>query len=46
MRCNTLESITPFWVIWCNTGVILLGVLHQGKRIDIQLFNTLKPTKV
>jgi hypothetical protein len=48
------EGITPFDVM-CNIfidyqhvifGVILSGVLHQEEQTDIQLFNTLKSSKM
>ena len=43
---NTPESITPFQGVWCNSGVILSGVLHQSKQTDTQMFNILKTAKV
>ena len=47
-------SITPFECVRrifaenqsVRCGVILLRVLHQGKRIEIQSFNMLKTAKV
>ena len=48
VRCGVipLKVLHLLGGIWCNTGVILSGVLHQGKQIDIQLFSMHKTTKM